>query len=323
MGKKHRSKHPVVVIVGASSGIGQATARKFAKRGGRIVLAGRGEEGLEAVADEVRGLGAEVLAVPTDVRDEDQVKALVRAAVERFGRIDVWVGNASVFSYGTFEETPSDVFRDLIETDLIGQISGARAVLPVFRAQRSGAIVFVGSVYSKISTPLVSAYVTSKWGLLGFAEVLRQELRKEKGISVSTVLPSTIDTPIYQHTANYTGERIHPLPPIVAPSRVASAIVRLSRKPQREVVVGRIQGLMVPFHAATPGLYEKVAAPAMELVALRGGNEPDTRGTTAEPGDPVATTTGGWRKGRGISLVLVASAAWVVASAVRRSRSAG
>lgn len=320
MAKKNHSKSPVVVIVGASSGIGQATARKFAKRGARLVLAGRGEEGLDLVADEIGGLGAEVLAVPTDVRYEDQVQDLVRAAVRRFGRIDVWVGNASVFSYGTFEQTPSDVFRDLIETDLVGQISGARAVLPVFRAQRSGSLVFVGSVYSKISTPLVSAYVTSKWGLLGFAEVLRQELRKEKGISVSTVLPSTIDTPIYQHTANYTGERVHPLPPVVAPSRVASAIVRVSRKPRREVVVGRIQGLMVPFHSATPGLYEKVAAPAMELIALRGGDEPDTRGTTAAPGAPVATTTGGWRKGRATRLVIAASAAWLIASAVRSAR---
>jgi short-subunit dehydrogenase len=193
-------------------------------------------------------------------------------------------------------------------------------VLPVFRAQKSGTIVFVGSVYSKISTPLVSAYVTSKWGLLGFAEVLRQELRKEKGIAVCSVLPSTIDTPIYQHTANYTGERVHPLPPIVAPSRVASAIVRVSRKPRREVIVGRIQGLMVPFHNTTPGLYEKVAAPAMELVALRGGNEPDTRGTTDKPGAPRATTTGGWRKGRGTRLVLAATAAWVVTAAVRRAK---
>jgi short-subunit dehydrogenase len=320
VGKKNHRKHPVVVIVGASSGIGQATARKFAKRGARLVLAGRGEEGLDTVAEEVRELGAEVIAVPTDVRDEDQVQALVRSAVERFGRIDVWVGNASVFSYGTFEQTPSEVFRDMIETDLLGQISGARAVLPVFRAQKSGTIVFVGSVYSKISTPLVSAYVASKWGLLGFAEVLRQELRKEKHIAVCSVLPSTIDTPIYQHTANYTGERVHPLPPIVAPSRVASAIVRVSRKPRREIVVGRIQGLMVPFHNTTPGVYEKFAAPAMELVALRGGDEPNTPGTTAEPGPPQATTTGGWRKGRGLRLVAVVGAAWAVAAAVRRAR---
>jgi NAD(P)-dependent dehydrogenase (short-subunit alcohol dehydrogenase family) len=317
VGKRH-SKNPVVVIVGASSGIGQATARRFAKRGARLVLAGRGEEGLDTVAEEVRGLGAEVLAVPTDVRDEDQVRELVRSTVERFGRIDVWVGNASVFSYGAFEDTPSEVFRDLIETDLIGQISGARAVLPVFRAQRSGTIVFVGSVYSKISTPLVSAYVTSKWGLLGFAEVLRQELRKEKGIAVCSVLPATIDTPIYQHTANYTGERVHPLPPIVAPSRVASAIGKLARKPRREVIVGRIQGSLVPFHNTTPGLYEKFAAPTMELIALRGGDEPDTPGTTDEPGPPRATTTGGWRKGRGLRLVGAVAAVWAVSAAVRR-----
>src|SRR5690606_12680697 len=158
-----------------SSGIGRATAYAYARRGARLVLASRSRAALETVADECRALGAQALVVPTDVSAEGEVRALAAAAVGEFGRIDVRVGNAGTFSYGAFEQTPAAVFRQVLETNLMGQVHGARAALPYFRRQGSGALVLVASLYSRVSSPLVAPYVTSKWGLLGFAEVLRAE----------------------------------------------------------------------------------------------------------------------------------------------------
>ncbi|MBG6183301.1 NAD(P)-dependent dehydrogenase (short-subunit alcohol dehydrogenase family) [Arthrobacter sp. CAN_A214] len=287
----------VVVITGASSGIGRATAHAFAADGAALVLAGRGAAALDVVAGECRGRGAEVLTVPTDVSVEEQVEALAAAAVARFDRIDVWVGCASVFSLGTFEEMPPAVFRQLIETNLFGQVYGARAVLPFFRQQQRGVLISVGSVYSRVTAPFVSPYVTSKFGLLGFMEALREELLGEPGIRICTVLPSTIDTPIYQHAANYTGKRIHPLPPVVDPLRVARSIMRVADRPRRVTIVGRTQGAFLPFRALLPRAYEPLVAAVMRSVMLRGGNIAPSAGNVFAP-DPDPDTysvSGGWR----------------------------
>lgn len=288
----------VVVITGASSGIGRATAHAFAKRGATLVLAARSAASLEEVAAECKLRGGHALVVPTDVSDEAQVQALARTAVETFGRIDVWVGGASVYSYGTFEQTPPEIFRQILETNLFGQIFGARAVLPYFRSQGSGVLIFVGSVYSKITTPYVGPYVTSKFGLLGFSEVLRQELRGVKGISICTVLPATIDTPIYQHAANYTGEQVHPLPPVVGPHRVARGIVRMAEHPRPSTVIGQLQRSFIPFHALLSRLYEPTVGALMKVMALRGGSVPPSSGTVLRPRPATNRIFGGWRSFR-------------------------
>lgn len=315
MAGRLRRNRTVVVITGASSGIGRATAHAFAAKGARIVLAARSGESLEEVAVECRTRGGQAIAVPTDVADERQVDALVQAAVGAFGRIDVWVGNASVFSYGTFEKTPPEVFRAVLETNLLGQVNGARAVLPQFRKQGRGVLIFVGSVYAKVTSPYVSPYVTSKFGLRGFAEVLREELRGAKNIDVCMVHPATIDTPIYQHSANYTGERTHPLPPIVSAGRVARAIVRLTKRPRAEVAVGRMQGLSIPLHAVAPRLWERSVVPAMNLLALRGGSVPAAAGTVLEPQPATNRVSGGWRIPR---LPVLVAAAALAATVLRR-----
>jgi NAD(P)-dependent dehydrogenase (short-subunit alcohol dehydrogenase family) len=296
----------VVVITGASSGIGRATALRFAGQGARLVLAARGEPSLIDVALQCRERGGEALVVPTDVSDESQVKALAGAAVARFGRIDVWVGAASVFSYGTFERTPPDVFRQVIETGLFGQVYSARAVLPQFRQQGGGILILVGSVYSRVTSPYVSAYVASKQALLGFAEVLGQEVRGE-GIRVCSVLPSTIDTPIYQHAANYTSERVHPLPPVVSPHRVARTIVRLARHPRRLAVVGQVQRGFLPLHDVLPWLFHPWIIQVMNTLALRGGEVAASDGTVFRSRPDTNRITGGWRRGRGLRLLVAAA----------------
>lgn len=286
---------PVVVLTGASSGIGRATAHAFARDGARLVLAARSAESLQEVAAECAGHGASVITVPTDVGDESQVEVLIRSAREAFGRIDVCVAGASVYSYGTFEQTPPEVFRRIVETNLFGAVHTARAVLPLFRAQGHGTLIVVGSVYSRITSPYVSPYVTSKWGLLGFTEVLRQELRRAKDIHVCAVLPATIDTPIYQHAANYTGKSVHPLPPVVSPHPVARAIVGLTHRPRPVTVVGRIQGALIPVHGLLPGLYDRCINPVMDLLALRSGTAPASEGTVFAPDPATEQITGGWR----------------------------
>jgi short-subunit dehydrogenase len=309
----------VVVITGASSGIGRATALAFTKRKVSLVLAARSESDLVDVAAECRKRGAEVLVRITDVSDEIQVKALAEAAVARFGRIDVWVGAASVFSYGTFEQTPPEVFRQVLETTFFGQVYGAEAVLPHFRRQGGGVLILVGSVYSRITTPYVSAYVASKQALLGFAEVLGQEVRGD-GIAVCSVLPATIDTPIYQHAANYTSQRVHPLPPVASPYRVARTIVHVARRPRRLAVVGQVQRGFLPVHDVLPWLFHPGIRVVMNTLALRGGTVAATNGTVFEPHPGSNRITGGWRRGRGrrVGAVAVLGGAAVLAAASRR-----
>jgi NAD(P)-dependent dehydrogenase (short-subunit alcohol dehydrogenase family) len=284
-----------VVITGASSGIGRATARLFAEDGAQLVLAGRDEGTLEVVAAECRGRGATAITVQTDVSSEADVDRLAEAAVEQFGRIDVWVGNASLYSFGTFEQTPSEVFDRLIAVNLSGQVYGARAALRVFRSQGRGVLVSVASVYSRITSPLVSPYVTSKFGLLGFLEVLRLELRGVPDIHVCAVLPATIDTPIHQHAANFTGRPVRPLPPVTDPVRVARAIVRVSRRPRRLTQVGRVQSMFVYARALVPALYEPVIARAYPAMALKSGSMPTSQGNVFEADRQVTGVTGGWR----------------------------
>lgn len=290
----------VVVITGATSGIGRSAAHAFAGAGARLVLAARSTETLREVAEECNERGAEVACVTTDITDEAQVTELMAVAVRTFGRIDICVANASVYSYGTFEETPPEVFRNVVETNLFGAIHTARQVLPHFRRQGSGTLILVGSVYSRISSPYVSPYVASKFGLYGFARVLRQELRKAEHIEVALVLPATIDTPIYQHAANYTGKPVHPLPPVVHPHRVAEAIVRNAERPRAVTVVGAVQSLFIPLHALFPRLYDRCVGPLMNLVALRGRGAAASDGTVFEPDPPSNRVSGGWGKTGGL-----------------------
>lgn len=311
----------VVVIVGASSGIGHETARAHARGGARLVLASRSRAALESVAAECRALGAQALVVPTDVSHEDEVQALAAAAAEEYGRIDVWVGNAGVFAYGAFEQLTSALFRQVVETNLMGQVSGARAVLPYFRRQGSGTLVMVGSLYSRVGSPAISPYVTSKWGLLGFAESLRQELRGT-GIRVRVILPGTIDTPIYQHAANVTRRHVHPLPPASSPRRVARAIVRAPRRRRFATFVGRAQTLILPVHRLAPPVYDTATRWLMDTVELRGEGVAGTAGTVFRPPSSASPATGGWRSRRG-ALVAGAIAAAVVSALLAGRRREG
>jgi short-subunit dehydrogenase len=180
-------------------------------------------------------------------------------ALQAFGRIDVWVNNAAVSAYGRFEGIPVDTFRQVIETNLFGYVNGARAVLPVFREQGGGVLINVSSIDATIGQPFASPYTISKWAIRGLSTALREELWGEN-IDVCTVLPASIDTPIFQHAANYTGQGVQAMKPVVNAGRVAKAIVRLAERPKRETFVGFAGRLSAIEKVFLPRLVERLAA---------------------------------------------------------------
>lgn len=247
----------IVVLTGASSGLGRAAAIQFSRKGSRVVLAARRRLALEETADLCRSAGGEPLVVVTDVTDEAAVQQLAAQALTLNGRIDVWVNNAGVSAFGQLEEVPFEVHRRVIETNVFGSMYGARAVLPVFKRQRAGVLINVGSILSQVGQPYVPSYVISKFALRGLTETLRTALADEAGIHVCSLMPYAIDTPHFETGANYVGFGAHAMAPMQSPEKVAAALVELAERPRRERRVPRIAGLGLALHAVFPETMEK------------------------------------------------------------------
>jgi NAD(P)-dependent dehydrogenase (short-subunit alcohol dehydrogenase family) len=228
-----------VVVLGASSGIGRATALEFGRRGARVVVASRGVEALGTLVDELTGAGAQAVAVPTDITDEAAVDALVRAAEERFGRVDTWVTVPAVSIYGTVADISVAEFRRVLEVNFLGHVAAAKAAVPALERAGGGVLVGVASVESYRSLPLHAPYSASKFALRAFYDALRMELADAHSpVAVSTILPASIGTPFFEHSRSKTGAMPKPPPPVYAPELVAEAIVRAAEHPRREIPVG-------------------------------------------------------------------------------------
>ncbi|MET0557247.1 MAG: SDR family NAD(P)-dependent oxidoreductase [Solirubrobacterales bacterium] len=309
----------VVAITGASSGIGRAAALRFARRGSRLALCARAEAPLREVAAECEAAGAEVLVRALDVADEDAVEAFAAATVERFGRLDVWVNNAGVIAYGEFGEIPSDVFRAVIETNLMGQVHGARAALRRFRAQDEGVLINMSSVWGRVSSPLVSPYVISKNAVRSLSECLCGELANRPGIQVTTMAPQAVDTPIFDHGGNYSGRRLRPIPPMLAVEEVAAGIEACAESPKREVNYGRAGRLLEVLYALVPPLYRRLAHGAFTRGTLAAGSAPAEPGNVLAP-HPPHVAEGFWRGRRRASLrrAFLGAAAGAVGGLARR-----
>jgi short-subunit dehydrogenase len=248
----------VVVVTGASSGLGRAIARELAERGCALVLAARGRDALEAVARECEDLGARAIVVTTDVTRPQEVEALTAAALDAFGRIDVWINNAGVTYYAFLEDGVLELHERVIQTNLLGAVYGARAVVPVFRKQHAGVLINVGSVLSEVGQAFVPSYVISKFGVHGLTEALRVELADEPGIHACTIFPFAIDTPHFQSAANQIGRTPRALPPMQSPEKVARAVARLIEKPRRTAFVPSAIRLGLLLHQLMPRSIERL-----------------------------------------------------------------
>jgi len=258
---------PVVLITGASSGIGRATAHQLAASGTGLVLAARATVPLEQARQECVSRGArEIMVVPTDVADGDAVEALFERAVESFGRVDGVVHAASVLAYGRFQDVPADVFDRILTTNILGTANVARRALHAFEKPDAGSLVIVGSVLGKIATPYMSSYCTSKWAIHGLVRTLQIEARSRPDVHVSLVSPGGVDTPIYDQAGTYTGHPGHPPPPVDPPEKVANAIVTALDRPGRDVNVGLANPVMVAGFRLLPGLFDVFAGPLMRRV---------------------------------------------------------
>jgi NAD(P)-dependent dehydrogenase (short-subunit alcohol dehydrogenase family) len=285
-----------VLITGASSGIGRATAKELAGRGARLVLVARGRESLEDAAAEALAAGARsALVQPADVTDADAVQAAVDVAVAEFGGLDVVVHSAQVMAYGRIEDVPREVYEQVVDVSLHGTANVARSVLALFRKQGAGHLVVVNSLLGNIATPLLGSYVTAKWGQLGLIRVLQQETRDEPGISVSAVQPGGVDTPIYFQAASWTGSTGRPPPPVYSPQRVARAVLSTVDRPRRTVQAGLLNPLITAGFRLLPGVFDVLVGPLLQRLAIASDDVPPTEGNVFESRPAGNATEGRWR----------------------------
>lgn len=259
---------PVVLITGATGGIGQATALLYAERGARLVLASRSRNRLEALVAHCERRGAEAVAAVVDVADAGTVRDAVDLAVARYGRLDVVVHSAASVAYGRITEVPAHVWDHVVDVGVRGTANVAREALRVFEATGSGHLCVVGSVLGQVTTPLMGAYITGKWAVSGLVRVLQQEARETPGVHVSLVTPGGIGTAIYVNAATYVGHLGKPPPPVLSPEAVARAVVTVVERDGRHANVGPANVLMRLGFGLTPRLYDLLVGPLFRRLGL-------------------------------------------------------
>lgn len=288
----------IAVVIGASSGIGRATAVALATEGWSVVLGARSRRSLEAAAEECR------IAAPLgvfsvfemDVTEPATVQALLDDAIVRHGRIDAVVHTAAVIGYGRFEDVPAAEFERAVTTNLLGSATVARAALAVFREAGRGHLVLFGSLLGKIAVPFMSPYVIGKWGVQALARTLQIETRDARDIVVSLVSPGGVDTPAYLHAANRAGREGRPPPPVDPPEKVARAVVKLMDRPRRDRSVGIANGAIVAGFRFLPAVFDVLVTPLMRVAALsRRPMEPHA-GNVFEAVPDSDTTHGLWNR---------------------------
>jgi short-subunit dehydrogenase len=296
----------VVLVTGASSGIGRATAHTAAEHGYHVVLVARGLAPLEETAQECRDLGAaSARAVPLDVTDASAVRVAVDQINDDLGRIDAVVHSAGVIAYGKFEDVPTDVFDAVIRTNVIGSANVSRAVLPLMRERNSGVIVLLGSLTGHVAAPFMSSYTMSKWAVRALARELQIENRDRSGVHVSLVTPAGVDTPIYLQAANFLGQVGRPPPPVASPERVAATALAMVERPRPRVQIGAVNRVITTGFGLFPRLYDAIVTPIFTTAAVDRrhkvgvsagnvlGSVPESNRLHGEQGRPIVSIVGG------------------------------
>jgi short-subunit dehydrogenase len=248
----------IMVITGATSGIGLCTARMAAKRGARLVLAARNEEALGKLCHELSESGTQCYYVVADVGREDQVRRIAAEALSAFGSFDTWINNAATSIYGKLEEIPLEDSRRLFETNFWGIVYGSLVAIRTLKIH-GGALINMGSTLSDRAIPLQGMYCASKHAVKGFTDALRMELEAEDApVSVSLIKPSAIDTPYKEHARNYLDVEPDNPPPVYAPETVAEAILYCAENPVRDVFVGAAAKLHSVAGKLAPRTFDKV-----------------------------------------------------------------
>ena len=246
----------VVVVFGASSGIGRETALRFARKGAKVVAASNDAHGLQTLVEEITGSGGQAVGMVADATIPAQVQAVARTTVQRFGRLDTWVQAAAVSVYAPFEQTTPEEFARVLTVNVMGYVHSIKAALPYMK-QGGGALILISSVESQIALPFNSAYAASKHAIHGLVQALRLELNHDKApISLTEIMPASIDTPLFGKAGTKLGVEPMGIPPIYPASMVADAILYAAAHPIREIVVGNAGKMMLLTNRFAPLLLD-------------------------------------------------------------------
>jgi NAD(P)-dependent dehydrogenase (short-subunit alcohol dehydrogenase family) len=251
----------VIVVTGASSGVGRATARRFGAEGARVALLARGEAGLEAAAAEIRRCGGTALPIPVDVADAAAVEAAAERIERELGPIDVWINNAMTTVFGPVDRITAEEFRRVTEVTYLGYVHGTMAALRRMRRRDRGVIVQVGSALSYRAIPLQAAYCGAKFAIRGFTDSLRTELIHDgSAVHLAMVQLPAVDTPQFDWCRNKMERRARPVAPIYDPELAAEAIAFAAAARRREVWVGRSAVSAILGNKIAPGVLDRILA---------------------------------------------------------------
>ena len=259
--KKNRTNlsNVTVVITGATSGIGKAASYAFARENANLVLASRTDSLLQELASECEALGANAIAVESDVSHKESIKHLFETTLAFFGTVDVWINNAGVGAIGEVEKTPLEIHEQVIRTNLLGPLIASYYVIPYFKKRGHGIMINTNSTGAFVGHPYTAAYSASKFGLRGLSEALRFELKDYKDIHICDLFSSFVDTPaITKHAANFLGKEIKFHYPLIPVEKMAETMVNLAYRPREAVHIGLSDRLARLVHSVAPGLTGKI-----------------------------------------------------------------
>ncbi|UQB68486.1 SDR family oxidoreductase [Epilithonimonas zeae] len=280
--KSNQLNNKTVVITGASSGVGLAAAEAFAKEGCNLVLASRGKEALESAVEMCQNIGAITIGVQTDVSDFKEVEHLTEEALKITGTVDFWVNNAGVMATGRYEETPVEVIDQVIKTNLLGYMHGARSILPIFKKQKHGVLINNISIGGWMPAPYGTAYSASKYGIRGMTECLQGEVSDEPDIHICGLYPSIQKSTGNMHSAKYSGLDFKIPPTASDPKKLAEAMVEMAKNPQKSKFTDFSSLMMKGMYSLIPKPVINSTSAALRLL-MKEDSETDTDGNVLTP----------------------------------------